>query len=79
MCKKTYIWNPSTCNCENGKYLDIDDSVITCDEIIQVTKNYSNQKLFQQKLFQQKLFQEILTKISQSIKQKISILYSPFH
>ena len=29
-------WNPATCSCENGKYLAsiIDDSVITCDEII---------------------------------------------
>ena len=28
--------NPSTCSCENLKYLAkmIDDSVITCDEII---------------------------------------------
>ena len=28
-----YVWNPSTCICENGKYLAsiMDDSVITCD------------------------------------------------
>ena len=34
--KKDYIWNPATCSCKNGKYLGsiIDDSVITCDEII---------------------------------------------
>ena len=34
--EKCYIWNPATCNCENGKYLEsiMDDSVITCDEII---------------------------------------------
>ena len=40
MCNKDYIWNPSTCNCENGKYLAtiVDDSVITCDEIIETTK-----------------------------------------
>ena len=33
---KDYFWNPSTCNCKNGKYLAsiMDDSVITCDEII---------------------------------------------
>ena len=44
ICKRDYIWNPATCNCENGKYLSsiIDDSVITCDEIIEETK------LFQQ-------------------------------
>ena len=41
MCKKDYIWNPRTCTCENGKDLEsiIGDSVITCDEIIEVTKN----------------------------------------
>ena len=40
MCKKYYIWNPATCSCENGKYLAriIDDSVITCDEIIEETR-----------------------------------------
>ena len=36
MCEKEYIWNPSTCICKNGKYLVsiMDDSVITCDEIV---------------------------------------------
>ena len=40
MWEKDYIWNPATCNSENGKYLAsiIDDSVITCDEIIKETK-----------------------------------------
>ena len=35
ICGKDYIWNPATCNCENGKYLTsiIDDLRITCDEI----------------------------------------------
>ena len=34
--KKIYIWNPSAYICKNGKYLAsiIDDSVITCDEVI---------------------------------------------
>ena len=37
--QKNYIWNPSTCTCENGRYTRsiIDDSVITCDEIIEET------------------------------------------
>ena len=36
---KKYIWSPSTCICENGKYLPsiMDDSVIMCDEIIEET------------------------------------------
>ena len=43
MCKKDFIWNPATCGCENGKYLAsiIDESVITCDEIIKETKTVS--------------------------------------
>ena len=34
--EKYYIWNPSTCGCENDKYLEsiIDDLVITSDKII---------------------------------------------
>ena len=37
VCEKVYVWNPSTCNCKNGKYLAsiMDDSAITCDEIIE--------------------------------------------
>ena len=36
VCEKEYVWNPSTCNCENGKYLAsiMDDSAIICDEVI---------------------------------------------
>ena len=51
MCKKYHIWTPVTCCCENDKYLAsvIDDSVITCDEIIDETKtfstNFNNKKL----------------------------------
>ena len=39
MWKRLY-WNPATCSCENGKYLTsiTDDSVITCNEIIEETK-----------------------------------------
>ena len=34
--KNIYVWNPATCNCENGKYLAsiIDNSTIICDELI---------------------------------------------
>ena len=36
VCEKDYVWNVTTCNCDNGKCLAsvIDDSVIMCDEII---------------------------------------------
>ena len=36
ICEKGYTWHPSTCSCENGKYLviTIENSVITYDEII---------------------------------------------
>ena len=35
--KKDYIWNPSTCSCENGKYLAtiIEYSAIMYDELIE--------------------------------------------
>ena len=35
-CEKDYVWNPGTCNCENGQYLVsiMDDSVIICNEVI---------------------------------------------
>ena len=48
VCKKDYIWNPSTCSCENEKYLAsiMDDSASTRDEIIKektktVTTNFN--------------------------------------
>ena len=36
VCAKGYLWNPATCNCENGKYLVsiMDDTTIVGDEII---------------------------------------------
>ena len=46
ICEKDYIWNPATCSCKNGKYLAsiMDDSVITCDEIIDVEAEWSNEE-----------------------------------
>ena len=43
---KDYVWNPSTCSCENGKYLAniMDDSVITFYEIIDVKETNFNKK-----------------------------------
>ena len=37
-CKKGYFWKPSTCICENNKYLIsiVDTSLIKCDEIVSV-------------------------------------------
>ena len=39
--EKDYLWNPATCSCKNGKYVRgvTDNSVITCDEIIDRTKS----------------------------------------
>ena len=46
VCEKDYIWNPATCNCENGKYLGsvMDDSAVTCDEIISAEETHFNKK-----------------------------------
>ena len=40
MCKKSYIWHSATYTCEKDKYLAsiIDDSGITCDEIVEEIK-----------------------------------------
>ena len=40
------IWNPATCNCENGKYLRsiMDDSAIICDEITYTEETNFNEK-----------------------------------
>ena len=46
ICEQHYVWNSIACICENGKYLAriIDDSVITCDEIIDVEETGFNEK-----------------------------------
>ena len=38
--EKDDIWNPAICSCKNGKYLEsiMDDSAITCGEVIEKTK-----------------------------------------
>ena len=53
ICEKDYVWNPATCNCENGKYLASikDDSVITCDEVI---KSYDEEIKTSQTNFDEK-------------------------
>ena len=40
VCEKDYIWGPTKCSCKNCNYLGsiIDDSVITCDEIVETAK-----------------------------------------
>ena len=40
VCKSVYFWNPATSSCKNGKYArnNIGDSVVICDEIIDMTK-----------------------------------------
>ena len=41
MCGKDYFWNSAACSCKNGKSAGgiIGDSVVICDEIIDVTKS----------------------------------------
>ena len=49
MCEKDSVWNHITNPSKNGKYLEsiIDDSVITCDQIIEVIKTIPKKRLFQ--------------------------------
>ena len=53
---KKYVWNLSTCNCENGKYLAsiMDDSAIICDEIIDVKETNFNKK--KKKIVKRRIF-----------------------
>ena len=51
VCEKDYIWNPSTCSCENVSIMG--DSVTTCDEIIESYK-IKKQEIFQQILMTRK-------------------------
>ena len=46
ICEKDYVWNPATCNYENGKDLTSikNDSTIICDEIINVKETNFNEK-----------------------------------
>ena len=48
VCEKDYVSNPSTCNCENGKYLAniIVDSAIMC---VEVTESYDEETKFNEK------------------------------
>ena len=70
ICEKYYIWYSATCNRENGKYLVsiIDNSVITCDEIIDAVETKTKTKK-----------KQILMKKMQSVKQKIPIFYLSFY
>ena len=69
VCAKDYIWNPSKCSCENGKYLVnvMDNSTIMFDEVID---SYDKET---------KLFLLILMKKNPSLKRKIPIFYLPFY
>ena len=51
ICEKDYIWNPATCSCKNGKNLAsiIDDSVITCDEIVDAEETKTDITNFNEK------------------------------
>ena len=62
---KEIVWNPVTCNCKNGKYLAsiMDDSAITCDEIID---SYDEETNFNGKK-------------QETVKHKIIVFYLPFY
>ena len=51
LCEKDYVWNPATCNCENGKYLAsiMDDSAIICDKVIDADMESNNKTNFNEK------------------------------
>ena len=75
--EKDYTWNPATCSYVNGKYLAsiIDDSVITCDEIIEETKTTLT-KTIATKTVQEQSQQDSANKSS---LKKFRYNYSPFY
>ena len=58
VCRKDSVQNPATCRCKNSKHLAniIDDSVFTCDEIIQETKTVPKNFNEEKKPVKQKLY-----------------------
>ena len=66
-CEKNHIWNPATCSCKNSKYLanTVDDSVLTCHEIIEETKTVTTNFNEKNAIFK--------------TKQKKIIFYLPFY
>ena len=56
VCEKDYVWNPTTCNCENEKYLAIimDDSAIMCHEIIESCDEVVEAQSFNETNFNEK-------------------------
>ena len=56
VCEKDYLWNPSTCNCENLKYLAniMDNSTITSDEIIELYDEDADAKSSNKSSFNEK-------------------------
>ena len=46
ICEKEYVWYPSTCICENGKYLASITDKIICDELIDVKETNFNEKKY---------------------------------
>ena len=51
-CVKYYILNPAICRCKKGKYLAsiIDNSIITCGEIIYTTKNVPTKSVLEKSI-----------------------------
>ena len=69
VCKKDYVQNATTCNCENGKFLAsiMDDSAIMCDEVIE-SYNEETEKFITISLQKQRIKRNYILKKSNKIK-----------
>ena len=74
--EKEYVWNPSTCNCENGKYLAsiMDDSAIIIDEVMD-----ADAKLSPKDDDETKTIPRNFNKKKVNCKTQIFIFYSHFY
>ena len=80
ICEKDYIWNSTTCSCENEKYLAsiMNDSAIIYNEVINADVK-AKSKGEAQTMKKQELFQQILMKRKQLVKRKFFISYLHFY
>ena len=72
--KKSYIWNPAKCACENCKFFgSIIDNSVTCDKILERTKSILT------KTTPTKIIPTHFSVKRWSVKLKVSLFYLPFY
>ena len=81
LCGKDYIWNLATSSFQNGKYLAsiIDDSAITCDEIIDADAEVNSNNKTKSNGEQTKTFPKCFNEKKKSYKTQNFLIFLPFY